>query len=107
MRTRSILSPVLGALFAISAFTGLLLLVHIRSGPVHGIHQIASVLMVVVAGLHWNVNWKGFVAFCRQRRILTGCCAALLALSLGLCALGFFVEGPGHPPSHEERDRSH
>jgi len=63
---RSLVTPITTALFAVVAFTGILMLLHIQSRMIKEFHELMSLLFVVAAGLHLAVNWNAFVLHLRK-----------------------------------------
>ncbi len=86
MNTRSVLSPVVAVMFVATVATGLLLLVHVRSGGVHLLHETAGIVFASAGFIHLVVNWKPFVALFRRRRAVIGC-----ALAAGFIIAMFFA----------------
>jgi hypothetical protein len=93
--SKSIVTPITAALFAIVALTGMLLLVDVRSGPVEGFHTLMSVLFVVFAGIHLALNWACFVSY--LKRPATMVLGAVSAALIAFVVTSADVERP-HPP---------
>lgn len=63
---RSFVTPVVTASFVIVAFTGVLMLLHVKSSMIKEFHEWISVLFVAAAGVHLALNWGAFVSYLRR-----------------------------------------
>jgi hypothetical protein len=91
---RAWLSPLTGLLFIVIGVTGSLMFFHVRLPGMTFLHELGGMLFVIVAGLHLQLNWRPFLAFCRQKKgrlsLAVGAGIVTLLLALGL----------GHDESH-------
>jgi hypothetical protein len=95
--SRSIISPVVAVAFAVVAITGVLMLMHIRSRALNGVHEMAGLAMAVAGVVHLVLNWRAFVALFRHRRAIVAC-AVTAALSVGLYVAGLMAPERPHGP---------
>ncbi len=78
---RSIVSPVVTAMFVIVAASGTLMLGDVRNGALREVHEGAGIALALAGLAHLAVNWKAFSSLFRHRRTLWGCAlAAILAV---------------------------
>jgi len=63
---RPFVTPITTASFIIVAFTGVLMLVDVKSATIKELHEMVSILFVVAAGVHLAVNWSCFASYLRK-----------------------------------------
>ncbi len=63
---RPLVTPITTALFAIVSFTGILMLLHVKSAMVKEFHEWVGLSFVVAAGVHLAVNWSCFASYLRK-----------------------------------------
>jgi hypothetical protein len=95
---RKAVTPLLISLFAVSALTGILLAVHIKS--VSDLHLWTSLVFVAIAGAHSARNWGALVAQFRNWPVWAGLSVAVIAVAVFLFAAPEHGEHGGHhgPP---------
>lgn len=96
---RSIISPVTAVSFAVVAVTGVLMLSHIRSRAINGVHEMGGLVMATAGIVHLALNWRAFLALFRHRRAIVAC-AVTTALAAALFVAGLMApERPRGPRS--------
>lgn len=63
---KPLITPITTASFAIVAFTGILMLVDVKSAMIKEVHELVSILFVVAAGLHLILNWSCFASYLKK-----------------------------------------
>ncbi|MEN6532394.1 MAG: DUF4405 domain-containing protein [Bryobacteraceae bacterium] len=99
---RSIISPVVAVTFVAVGATGIMMLAHIRSGALKGLHEWAGLVMAIAALIHLIVNWRAFTSLFRHKKAIVAFALAT-ALSVALFAAGAARKDqgrgrPGGPP---------
>ncbi len=93
---RSIVSPVVAVVFGAVASSGILMLLHVRSGALKELHEGAGIALAVAGLIHLTLNWRALTGLFRYRRAFVACAlAAVLSLAL-------FVTGAAEP-KHDRR----
>jgi len=63
---RSFITPIATASFVLVALTGILMLVDVKSATIKELHEMVSILFVVVVGVHLALNWSCFASYLRK-----------------------------------------
>lgn len=63
---RSFITPITTASFVLVALTGILMLVDVKSATIKELHEMVSILFVVVVGVHLALNWSCFASYLRK-----------------------------------------
>ena len=97
--SRSVITPLMAALFLTVAFTGTLMLLGVRSGPIKGFHEMMSTFFVLSAIVHLSMNRYSFVSYTKKPvTIVLGGITAIVIVSLtASLGAGARFEG-GRPP---------
>ncbi len=84
---RTWISPLAAVCFTIVAFTGILMLLHIKNGPIVNLHQWIGLLFAIAGIIHLSINWRGLLSCFRQKAAAWPIIAVLI-LSLILMIVG-------------------
>lgn len=79
---KSSLSPFMAVTFAAVAFTGILMLFHLRIPGVHSFHEWAGLIFTIAAAIHLSINWRVFTAYFKNSKAAIGVAIAILILAL-------------------------
>lgn len=86
------LSPLVAVTFAAVAVTGVMMLLHIRSGMIHAIHEWIGLLFAAVGVAHLVLNWRTFAAYLRSWTAVTAILIGVV-LCLVLATMGSVHDG--------------
>jgi hypothetical protein len=95
---RSCLSPATALCFVIVALTGVLMFFHVRLPAIRFLHELLSLVLVVVGTWHLVLNFE-----CLLKHLATRVARVTLGVGLLLCTL-LVVLGLSHG-EHEQRGR--
>ncbi len=98
---RTWVSPFVAFSFIILSITGILMLLHVKSGGIVGLHEWIGVFFVIVGALHLVLNWPAFLSCFRKKQ---GAVAVIVVLVISLLLLfgGMFGDKGRH--GFAERD---
>lgn len=89
------LTPIAALTFLVVLVTGVLMLLHVHSGPIRFLHEWVSVVFALTGAAHVWLNWRGFMGILRQRVgvvALVSTCVVCVVLTL----LGALSGDKGH-----------
>ena len=107
--TRQWLSPLVGALFAAIALTGILMLLDWRAPGVRGLHEAAGIAFAGAGLAHLVSNWRTLLTYFRKPKgwvtLVAGVLVCVALLLAGIADGGDHEYGPGRwdRDRHERR----
>ena len=103
---RSVLNPVLIISGGLTIVSGFLLLFHLKSRPIVGVHEIGGLIFVVVCLLHVIINWRPMLHSLKGRTAAWLVILSLVLGSLGLTYSGLTTDPTQMRRAHAERNIS-
>lgn len=105
------LSPVVTISFLAVAVTGILLLVHVKNGPIKVLHEWMGLVFAIAGITHLAFNWGILKAYFKHRGAFLATIIALLLTVLliiaGLNAKNPHARGPHDPLPTASQERAH
>ena len=98
---RTWISPFVAVSFLVLSITGIMMLLHIKSGGIVNLHEWIGVFFVIAGALHLILNWSSFLACFRKRQSVIAIVVVLVISSLFL----FGGSNDGRHGRHDFSDR--
>ncbi|HEX2973973.1 MAG TPA: DUF4405 domain-containing protein [Tepidisphaeraceae bacterium] len=86
-QVRVLVSPATAMTFLAVGVTGVMMLLHVRSGPLKELHELSGLVMVVLGAVHLILNWRAFLGyFKRWQASVSAALVVIIALVILLAA---------------------